>query len=274
MQKLKRLVSIMAIMAVVLAPFCGPKMTAEADGPTTYRVRYVDDSSKWRYQPLATWDDTKGHGFISEMQHLIKDGDILIIETETTSNACTIEIPNVKLANLTVLGSGSAIVTAKSYGDFYALQGCTAVVNGDVKNAYVYDYSIVNMNNNVEYLEVVNAINDEMRVHATIGVLGTLNHFYAHAEKNIFSYHLYDFKADTFRMNLGYVSTNEAYYSTTAPATPAAPAAPTTPATPSTGSSSEYDDVPKTGEIPMPYIPVACVLVLCIAGKVALRKTR
>ena len=261
----------MALMAVVLAPICSPKMTAEADGPTTYRVKYVDDTSKWRYQPLAAWDDTKGHGYISEMQHLIKDGDTLIIETDTTNNVCNIEIPNAKLANLTVLGSGSAVVTAKSFDEFYALQGSTAVVNGDVKNAYVYDYSIANMNNNVEYLEVINAVNDEVRVHATIGVQGTVGHFYGHALKSIYSHHLYNFKANTFRMHLGWVSTPEGNYSTTAPATPTAPAAP---ATPSTGSNSEYDDVPKTGEVPMPYLPVACLLALCLAGKVALRKTR
>ncbi|MBQ7925981.1 MAG: hypothetical protein IJ335_06765 [Lachnospiraceae bacterium] len=270
MRKLKRLVSIMAIMAVVLAPFCGSKITALADGPTTFTVKYVDDTSKWRYQPLASWDDTKGHGYISELEHLIKDGDSLIIETDTTANICKINIPNVRLANLTVLSGGSANVTAKGFDEFYALQGCTAVVNGDVKNAHVYDYSIVNMNNNVEYLEVVNAVNDEMRVHATIGVLGTVDHFYAHALKNIHSYHLYNFKENTFRMNLGWVSTPEGNYSTTAPAAPATPAAP---AKPSTGSS-DYDDVPKTGEVPMPYIPVACVLVLCLAGKAALRKTR
>lgn len=262
----------MAALAVILVPLCGPKMTAQADGPTTYHVKFDPTVNEWRYQVTdGKWKEGVTGGVFYYMYQNIKDGDTLIVEgSDGTGGTCFVNMPEIRLGNFTAIAAESANITVEGVDNAYILLDSTAVVNGDVKNAYVYNHCTANFNNNVEYLEVINNLTDENRTHATVGVSGTVGHFYAYDKGNVVRFDLYNFQKDTFRLYSGNLHTDAANYSTTAPAT----TTPATPATPSTGSSDEYDDVPKTGEVPMPYVPVACVLALCVAGKVALRKTR
>lgn len=275
MRKMKRLLSLLTAFVLLLAPLFSMKLTVQAEGEAKiYYVKYVASKGEWRYQE-GSWDDaSEGREFYYMYQN-IKDGDSLVVDGAGDGvNACYVNIPDIRLGNFTALGSQSANITAKSVDEVYVLFTSTAVINGDVKKAYVYNDSVVNFNNNVEYLEVTSSI-AENRVHAYINIVGTLDHLYAYDYNKVTRFECYDFKPGTFTMYKGNLNVLPENYSTTPSAEePAAPVE--TPAeTPTQApADEEYDEVPKTGEMPAPYIPVMCVLLLCIAGKAALKKVQ
>lgn len=269
MRKIKRLVTLLAAFALFIIPLGSAAMTVSAEETTTtYYIKYVDSLGEWRYQ-TGSWNpaDVNGSPFYYMYQN-IKDGDSVVVDSGNGSQ-CYVNVPEVQLANVTSMGANIANITAKGVDEVYALFDGTLVINGDVKKAYVYEKSVVNFNNNVDYLEVI--CDTDTKVHATINVIGTVNHLYAYAHNHNVKFDYYSFKPGTFVMNDGNLNVLNENFSTTAPTTEAAPAP-----TPSTSTDittgSEYDDVPKTGENTMPYVMVFSILALCVAGKIALRK--
>lgn len=175
--------------------------------PVTYTVKYVKDD--WRYQEgTNTWLKDGSHRELYYLERSVQDGDVIVVDTTAGDPYLNLKVP-VELSNLTFTGTGGGIVTAKSIKDVHVQQTATGVVNGDVTNAYVYDYGTANFNNSVSNL-YIKAVGSH---HQTIAVLGRVS--YAEwSVKDRVTRVLYSFSMDSFRLEKGVLKTNEASYST------------------------------------------------------------
>lgn len=235
---------------------------ASADEPTTYTLKYSDSDGAWKYQPNYPWNDSLGSGWVSTMKYEMKDGDKLVI---MASDAGLVLDLTQHLNNLTLENSPNVIVTANGIDDCYVLKGSVAAVNGDVKNAYVYDDARCTFNNNVEYMEVVCT---SFPLKATITVGGTVGHLKAYdiaENKNVrVHYEYYQIAAGKLSIENGSLKTDAAYYSTVpAPVSDTAQAAG---GTTQTSSDDEYDKVPKTGDTTSHGWLLAIAAVCLISG--------
>ncbi len=251
MKTFKKIATLLLALALLLAPFASNKMTAEAAAtPTTFYCKYVDSIGEWRFIRGGAWTDNEPHSHMYYLGDTIKDGDIIVVDNGF-NQPLQIDV-NVKVSNVTLL-HGNAVITAKSIDNFYALQGSYAAVNGDVTNAYVYDSSICNFNNNVKNLNVVSTVNT---LYSTVGVVGTVEHFKAYEDSTKHVYReLYNFAANSFAMNAGTLTTAATSFST-------APAASST-----TPSADDYDEVPKTGEWNPTWLLLAVASVCFVASR-------
>ena len=272
MKKMKTIVSLLAAAALLLM-VCGVKnLQADAAEPVTYSLKYVEEKGEWRFH-IGAWDDNNaGHRELYYLKEAIKDGDIIVIEGGEQS--LTLELP-VNLNNITFNHSHLAIITAKSVENVYVLRDSVAVVNGDVVNAHVYDNAVANFNNNVTNLFITKERSGEQ----SINVVCTVAYVKTSDADRVYN-ELYNFQANSFCQEKGILKTDASKYSTVpvdpallqqpvaavtpaAPADPAAPVAPVDPVAPAVPAvSSEYDDVPKTGD---PYVlPYALIMTACI----------
>lgn len=264
MKGMKKLAALFAaVTAMVLLPGF-TTTTVSAEEPATYYVKYMADSDSWRTQKLSTWDSTKENGDMNFVTNNIKDGDLLVIDGDGVKDFTY--SPAVHLNNVTIKNVGRAVISAdKGIDNCFVLSGSVAAVNGNITNAYVYDNAICNFNNNIQnlYLHGVN------KLAGTVTVLGTVGYSkFTEGDRTI--YEFYNFAEKSFLTENGIVKTDASKYSTTGTAAPA-PAQPeptpapapapaptetvtaTQPAQPApapvvTASSSEYDEVPKTGQ--------------------------
>ena len=269
MKKLKKIVVLFTAALLCLLPVISNPLTANAEGnPTTYYVKYVEDSGEWRFQ-YGTWDDNNEGRELYYLTEGIQNGDLLVIDGTTDINLQV----KVKLSNLTVVNSPLALVSAASFDEVHVINNSTASVTGDVANAYVYNESVCNFNTNVTNLYIINT-NQNDDPDANVAVIGTTGYVKGTDAGSTY-YEGYNFKTNTLRIENGHLTTAAENYSTTATATPSASAAPTTPAaatTTTTPSAGEYDDVPKTGDpfvTPFLFLGIAAV---CLTGSYALKK--
>ena len=118
-------------------------------------------------------------------------------------------------------------------------------------------------------------------LHATINGVGTVNHLIAkdNRDQSVF-YEAYSFAAGKLAIEDGSLKTEAKYYSTTAPAAaaeaaPAATEQPTQTTAPAqatqNSTSSEYDNVPKTGENSAMFWLLGAAVV-CITGGYTIRR--
>lgn len=189
----------------------------------------------------------------------------------------------VNLSSITFNHSHLAVITAKSVENVYVLRDSVAAINGDVKNAHVYDNAVVNFNNNVTNLYITKEICGQQ----TIAVVGTVDYVKTSDAEKIYN-EMYNFQANSFRQEEGILKTDASKYSmvpvptapivpgdpaatlpvvpvdptvtlpvvptvpvdptVTVPVVPTAPVTPVAPVVPVTPADSLYDDVPKTGE--------------------------
>lgn len=271
MKKFKKVLGVLMALVVCLVPLAGTAMSVQAEGTTTYYVKYVNDGtiSDWRFQ-TGGWTDGGYHRELYYLTSNITDGDKIVVEG-SGDKTLVIET-NVNLSEVTFFGAATPVVTAKSIDTVYGLFGSKFAVNGNVKNAYVYENSVCNFNNNVSYLEVINSDGD--KIEATIYVGGTVDHAKS-VGTNKTHFDLYSFQTGTFNMHDGALYTKQEQCSQTPPAAATtAPAAPATPSTPSTSAGSEYDDVPKTADARFNPLWLIGMAVVCFAGGLALRKEK
>lgn len=276
MKKLNKFISLFAAAALLVLLPGTNKLTAAAEEPTTYYIRSIDD--EWRFQAGSAWDDTVAHRELYYMNEQIKDGDVVIVDGSVANDPITV---NVRLSNLTVKSSDALVFTAKGYDQCFILDNNIAAINGDVKNAYVYGISRCNFNSNVTNLEVIGSGSDLNNLNATVAVVGTVSHLKAtDSGDNGVYFEYYDFPAGKFHMENGTLKTSEKDYSktpsaqTTAPAKPANPQQPAHTEQPSAGTpSSDYDDVPKTGESNI-ILWLTAAAAVCLMGRFALKKAR
>lgn len=270
MKQIKKILSVLTALVLCLAPLFGNAMTVHAEGtPTTFYVKYVDALGQWKFQ-TGGWDDTAHPRDTYYMHEEIKNGDLLVIDGGATTQATINLEVKVNLSNLTVTYSDGAVITATGVDSFYGINDSISVVNAPVKNAYVYDYALVQINNNVNNLEIISSKGDYL--HATAAVTGTTDHVKAYSP-NYTHFELYNFTAGSLSVVEGALKTAETAYSKTPVATNTIPAAPatSTPATPDT-SSGEYDDVPKTADNCFNPLWLVAMAALCFTGSILLRK--
>ena len=259
MKRLKKTLALFTAALFFVLPLFTQTLTAQAEEPITYYLKYLEEDKEWRYQQLTAWDEKDNNGPLSHVLSYIKDGDTIVIDGDAY---ITMEF-NAHLANLTILNADTIIISTKGVDNYYQHDGL-CVLNGDVKNAYIYDRSVCNLNNNVTNLNILGA-ND---INATVGVVGTAGHVKGSDNFKVY-YEGYNFAKDTLCIEDGSLRTDPKNYSTTAPAT----STPST-STPSTGNSStsgDYDDVPKTGESNM-VIWLTGIAVVCLLGSYKLRR--
>lgn len=177
--------------------------------PVTYIVKYVKDIQEWRYQAdTNTWHNNGFHRELYYLQQSIMDGDVIVVESRNGDPALNLTVP-ATLSNVTFKGAGTGIITARSVEDVYVLNACTGVINGDVTNAYVYDYSVANFNSNVKNLYIINDNANEQ----TVSVLGAVD-FMQNRVGEKPTRQLYSFRRGTFYMEKGGLKTNSSSYST------------------------------------------------------------
>lgn len=281
MKRLKKFVALFTVAAVCLAVPGVGKMTAKAAEPTTYVVNFSSEKGEWRAKQASTWSDEAQDRELYYLQQDIKDGDYLVVEnTDGGGNSTPLKL-SVHLGNLTIKASNNetAVVHANGYDSVYVLGDTNAAINGDVAHAYVYGSASANFNSNVTTLEIIGTDNgiENNNLHASVNVAGTVNHLIAkdNRDQSTF-YEAYNFSAGKLVIEDGSLRTETQYYSKTASAetTPAAtpqPAATAAPSTPAASSSSEYDNVPKTGESSA-MIWLLGAAVVCLAGGYTIRR--
>ncbi len=287
MKKLKKFVALFTLAAVCLAvPGLG-KINVKAAGPTTYVLNYSASNSEWRYKEASSWGAEVQDRELYYLQQNIKDGDYIVIDNDVENNPLSLKV-SVRLGNLTFKNTvGVPVVYANGYDSVYFLDGTSGAVNGDVSHAYVYGNAKANFNSNVDTLEMIGTSSDKSNnLHATINGVGTVNHLIAkdNRDQSTF-YEAYNFAAGKLVVEDGSLKTDTKDYSTTAPAAAAetapaateqpaqtaAPAQAAQPAQSTAASSSEYDNVPKTGENSA-MIWLLGAAVICVAGGYTIRK--
>lgn len=258
MKHLKKFLLMVTTVLFCMISFWGNSLEthAEETTPTTYYLKYVASVDQFRYM-VDTWQEGQQHWGLTSLKENIKNGDLLVIDG-TDGHGIELSL-NVNLSNLTVVNGDLVIVTANSIENFYGLNGSKSVVNGNVTNAYVYENSLGNFNNNVTNLTVSSGKNPAPL--ATVAVAGTCDYF--HIENGMTCY---SFKTNTLRMENGDFKTASENYSLTAPAT-------STTSTTST-DSDEYDDVPKTADSRFNPLWLALLSLVCFVGSVGIRKIK
>ena len=273
MKQIKKLVTLLTALVLCLVPLFGNTMPVNAAEPGTIYVKYVEGMNEWRFQ-TGGWNpaDTVGLG-LPVLSEYIKDGDILVVDGCGVAHGPLNQKLSVSLSNLTYTATTSpVIITANSVENFYSVNNAQGVVNGTVKNAYVYDYSLTQFNNDVEYLEIISSKGELL--HATIGSNGNVNHIKAYSP-SYNHYELYGFGKGSLSVVDGTVKTaSELYSKTPVATTPSAPVTTPAPATPSTPAapSGEYDDVPKTADMRFNPLWLMALAAACFAGSYALKK--
>ena len=282
MKKLKKIVTLLTLAAVCLTAPAFGKITAKAAEPNTYVLNFSTSKGEWRFKPASSWSEEVQDRELYYMMQEIKDGDYIVVQNDVDCNPLNLNVP-VRLGNLTIKNSvKTPVITAKGYDNVYVLDGTTAAINGDVSHAYVYGDAKANFNSNVDTLEMIGLTDDKSNnLHATINGVGTVNHLIAkdNRDQSVF-YEAYSFAAGKLAIEDGSLKTEAKYYSTTAPAAaaeaaPAATEQPTQTTAPAqatqNSTSSEYDNVPKTGENSAMFWLLGAAVV-CMAGGYTIRR--
>ena len=249
MKKVKKIISLLATSAMLLVASLGTNtMTVSADEPTTFVIGFDVDYDDWRFQYGSSWVEDGESRELYYLEQEIKDGDIVVVNSDG-DDTLDLKLP-VTLSNLSIAQCGFICIGANRINQCYVLDGSSASISGYVDHAYVYNYSVGNFNGDVGTLEI---FSDEEDINATVGVGGSCGHLYATDKYGNVIYNLYSFSGNTLYMREGVLESPEWSYSQTPGATPSAPApavsaAPTASAPATSSASSEYDDVPKTGD--------------------------
>ena len=266
----KKLTKITTVLtaAAMLTAFPGfSTLKASAEEPETYSIAYVEDRDEWRWQEGSPYNEDKSGSDIYYLKDHIQNGDALVIYG-TPDESITVEVP-VHLSSLTLVStSGTAVVHTNGIDEAFVLADSVAAINGNVKNAYMYDNARATFNNNIESLEV----NAPDGVYSVVTCGGTVGHAKGYYEDNVF-YDIYNVAAGKLSIETIEVKTDAQFYSTTPSA-----AAPQSSAPAQTGSSSQtgssagdYDDVPKTGE-PNTIVVLLGIAALCFMGSRAFKR--
>lgn len=268
MKQLKKIFTLLTALVLCVTPLLANTITVHAEGtPTTFYVKYVDNLDSWKFQ-TGGWSDDAHPRDIYYMHEEIKNGDLLVIDGGSSAQkSITLEV-KVSLSNLTVTYSDAALITAQSVDSFYALNDSISVVNAPVKNAFVYDYALVQFNGDVENLEVISSKGELL--HATVGAAGTVNHVKAYSPSHT-HFELYGFTKASLDIKEGALKTAEGSYSKT-PVSTTTTTVPSSTSASSGSDSGEYDEVPKTADIRINPIWFVAIAVLCLAGKHYLAK--
>ena len=275
-KKLKALVSLLAAAAVLALLPGSNVLTVKAEEAKTYSVKYIGgEVNDWRYVPGSTFDDSAYNREIYYLNLDLKAGDAVVVYAGDATPNKELHLADVRLGNLTIHQNAVAAVVTGGVTDCYVLAGAVAAVNGDVRNAYLYDTTTCTFNNNV--LDMVLNITDEP--HSDISCAGTVGHFRTDSSTGARTFEFYDIPKNMMRMTGGsyqiaqsspvpsdaYLEAMNSASDTTATPEPSS--------TTSGASTDEYDKVPKTGAHSMVIWFVGAAVVLFTGSYVLYRKS-
>lgn len=256
MKGIKKFVSLLTAIALCALIPNANALTASAAEPVTYYVKYVDSEADWRFQ-TGLWSDEQQHRELYYMYKDIKDGDIVVVDNSGYGDYAKLEF-STKLSNLTLTQHSKAVVSAPGIDYVQAQAGSSCAITGDVTSADMYDDAGITFHSNVGTLTLIDT-RGQGTGNATVA--GTAAHVTRRTESGYIYFEVFNVAAGKLVIEYGGLSTDAAYYSTSAPQTPAA--------TPD--NSNEYDEVPKTGESNL-IVWLFGVSALCLLGKRALKR--
>lgn len=260
-------------------------LTVKADGPETYSVAFIADSTynDWRYQPGSAFDVSKGHGPLGELTGKLKDGDHVVVY-QVNAPTKDLHLDSVKLGSLTVHQGVTAIVYTGGVKECYVLAGAYTAINGDVTTAYIYDAprtatstTACTFNNNV--LDMYLYLSRDPASAISCG--GTVGYFHAsYADNGDYFAAFYDIHAGQVIYQDGHFNVPDWAYGSgpsdeylKAKAGAESKPAPSSPAQKpaENNTSDEYDKVPKTGDSSLIFW-LFLASAACFGGSFLLRK--
>ncbi len=247
MKKFRKIISLLAVAALLVTFPMVNTMTVSAREPMTFYIGFNPTEDSWRWQSETDgYDLTEPDSSLDDLNDYVRSGDIIVVFGG--GETCGLEFNvDTYLSNVTLLNVHSiALVGAEGIGEFYALMDSVCAVNSDVANGYVYDSSHVTFNKNVSNLEII-CPPDQLSV---VSCAGTVAHAKRHYDDSVL-YEVYNVAAGKFVSVNADLETDPQYYTTTPSGTPAASA---TAPSGTSGSASDYDEVPKTGESNMIFL--------------------
>lgn len=254
-KKMKLLVSMLAAAAMLVLLPGGNAMTAHAEEAKTYSIKYIGgDINDWRYVPGSTFEDGASHrNLYYLLTYDLKDDDLIVIYPgDEVPSGKLLDLSGFRLSNLTIYQNANVVVFTGGIKECYVLAGAYTAINGDVTNAHLYETTTCTFNNNVLDMTLHLQTNDS---HSSITCAGTVGMFQVLEDNTSHSRGIfYDIPNNTMKYLDGTIQFSnwspeptEAYLQAKAAASGTAAAAPEATPAPA-GDSSEYDEVPKTGE--------------------------
>lgn len=247
MKKIKALISLLAVAALLATvPNC-TALTAKADSATTYAVKYVGgDVDSWRYQVASTYEDGKDSLSASYLPDRIKAGDHVVVYAGANTSSDSLDLGSATLGSLTIYNGALAVVKTGGVTNAYVLAGSTAAITGDVANAYLYDSTTCTFNSNVNELVLYSGA----EATSNISCGGTVEHFLRCATDNTLYCQFYHIAKGQMKLVNGSYQVPDWAYDTTGQyaSNKNQNTTNTTTNTENKNDANEYDDVPKTGD--------------------------
>lgn len=216
-KKTKALIAMLAAAAILLLTPLGYSLTmraSAAEKPITYSVKYLSDMGQWRFQAgTSTFDEGVGHRELYYLHQVLKEGDLVVVYNDSDSSQ-TLDLGTTHLSNLTVVQSKAfTVIYSGTIDECYILANAPCSINGDVKNAHVYDVSTCNFNKNVDTLNIYTGTD---RMFSNVACVGTVRHLLAKSTstKEVF-YDLYNFQESALNIQNGVLLTKEDKYGQT-----------------------------------------------------------
>ena len=281
MKGFKKFVFLLATVALVTLLPGANTLQASAANPTTYYVKYDTDKHAWRMQVGEWLEDYEGREtyYLNQGDEAVKNGDILVVlathrdsddeddEPVYASGSITV---NAHLSNLTI-NRTDVVISTGGVDDCYVLGDSYAAITGDVTNAYVYDNAKCTFNSNVTNLRLIATERPEVRT--SVSVAGTVAYASTANQGGVLKEYFNFVKGSFYYDHASGLMTDPSNYSTSG-SVPAAAVTTDTQTQSSTqnntaknsGTSSEYDDVPKTGESNMLFMILLTVSAMSFVG--------
>lgn len=277
MKRLKKFVSMLTAVALCALLPGATAITASADTPVTYYVKYVSAEEGWHFQ-TGGWSDSEYNRDLYYMFEEIKDGDIVVVDSNGSGEFAKLDFSK-HISNLTVVKDSHAVVSAPSIDLFFGHGGSSTAVTGVINNAYMYDSAGLTFHSDIHNLEIIDTRGQQTGTINTSA--GSVGHVTCKTESGYIYFELYNVAAGKLNIEYGTLKTDPAYYSTTPDASqttvtpaPAETSSDNTAATQqSSASADEYDAVPKTGESNT-ILLLTGIAVLCLMGRRALKKVQ
>ena len=248
-------------------------LIASAEEPVTYYVMYNEEDEDWWYHLGSEWDTDAPSGSYEDLQKKVKNGDVVVVGSGSVSHALVL---NVHLSNLTINNKTDILAMVNITGGIdncYFNRGTLGSITGTVTNAYVYGASLANFNNNVGNLYSYEIDSEPA---PTIGSAGSVSYFVAQRSDGSIRHSGTNFKAATFFLDGGELTTDSDYYTQDISSGPVSTVAQSTSAatqnTTSAASSNEYDAVPKTGETSL-ALWLCLTAAVCLSASLLLRRS-
>lgn len=273
LKSLKKFLALTATAAMLAFLPGANVLIASAEEPVSYYVMYDDEDEDWWYHLGSEWDTDAPGGSYEDLQKNIKNGDVVVVDNGSSSHALVL---NVHLSNLTInnkTGNLAMINVTGGIDNCFFNRGTLASITGSVTNAYVYGASLATFHSNVGNLY---SFEIDSEPAPTISVIGTVSYFVAQESDGSIGYSGTNFKAKTFFLDEGELTTDSDDYTQDISSGPVSTAAQSTSAatqnTTSAASSNEYDAVPKTGETSL-VLWLCLAAAVCFSGSLLLRKS-